>query len=149
MCKQPAHYYCARCSLYVSSASERLKGSAPDPHCPSCDGPLTTAEPPPLNLRLWCPNCNLSMDAADAIPAEGERSPTCSCCGTELLRDLHRVQNPIQVGLALKLIGVVARLLDASGALDALDKYAYKTDTELDDLAARIARAIIKECTKL
>lgn len=149
MCKQSALYYCPKCLLYVNSTDAQVGGDPPRPLCHRCRGPLLEAQPQGPAGDLWCPRCERPIDKADAIPADGAKPMSCSCCGTALVAPLAVLDNPVDIGAGLKLIGLVARLLVKTGALDALEDYAKGSPTRLDDIAARVARAIVMECSRL
>jgi len=149
MSKQPNLFWCEQCGIYVShNAIARHQNGEPH-RCPSCGGTLEVADVKPPAPEFYCPNCQLDIRKADAIPADGLKPPSCSHCGTPLLLAAEMVANPIPTGFSLKLIGVVARLLIRSGALERLEQYAEKTSTPVDDFAARIAHALVKEAARL
>lgn len=149
MCKQRALYYCPECLIYISSSEAKTAGDPPRPVCSSCGGPLLEAQPRGPAGELWCPRCERPIDQADAIPADGAKPVSCSSCGTALVAPLTVLDNPVDIGAGLKLIGLIARLLVKTGALDALEDYAKGSPTRLDDIAARVARAIVMECSRL
>jgi len=57
--------------------------------------------------------------------------------------------NPLGIGLGLKLIGVIARVLLRTGVIDALEDRVAATDTPLDDFAVKIVSHILQEAAKL
>lgn len=149
MCKQPNVFWCDNCELYVShtALSQHKNG---EPHrCPSCGRELEPHYIPPPDGDFWCPTCRTHVQKANAIPSDGLKPISCYTCGSDLEPAFALVHNPISLPFALTLLGVVARLLIRSGAMDSLDEHAKTTNTKLDDFALQVARALVLEAAKL
>lgn len=149
MSKQPNLFWCDQCAIYVSRSPEQLKATPPPYICGSCGRTLEVADVKPPQPEYFCPNCQLEIRAPDAIPADGARAASCSHCGTVLQLAAEVLGNPISLPFALTLVGVVARLLIRSGALERLEELAVKTPTPVDNFAVQLARAVVIEAAKL
>lgn len=101
------------------------------------------------NPAFYCPSCATLVPPSAAVPNSSLGQWQCPTCDTVLEPDPFLAGNPISVTLGLKLIGVVARQLVASGAVERLEDKARQTANSIDDIAARVAAAIVREAAKL
>lgn len=98
---------------------------------------------------LYCDTCGARCPKClQDITAE-HPSWLCPECGTRNQVNLGSISNPLSFGLFLKAIGFVARILIKSGALESVDAYAEKTENQVDDFAARVARSLVEQAAKL
>jgi len=98
---------------------------------------------------LFCRVCELPVAPHEAIQEGLEGILRCPSCHTKLSQDTVLAGNPISIGLGLKLIGYVARLILRVGIIKALQEKADESDNTYDDFAMRIAAALIQEAAKL
>ena len=98
---------------------------------------------------LYCRVCERPVAPGEALQEGLEGILRCPRCHDVLRFDSILPGNPISIGLGLKLIGYVARLILRVGIIDALQKKADESDNTYDDFAMRIAAALIQEAAKL
>ena len=103
----------------------------------------------PTNPLYWCPSCQcLFAPPRNAHPVDGV-NPNCPNCGSIMHPSPQPLDNPGGTIVTLKIVGVVAQFLVASGVLEYLEERAKKTDSRLDDIALNFARALIEQAAKL
>ncbi len=104
---------------------------------------------PSQHAVVVCPVCHRLNEAAPVQTASPTRPSLCSHCNEPLSAGLPAFGNPFPFTFLPKILGGVARLLIKTGALDALERQAEKSETELDDLAVRITRWILEGAASL
>jgi len=98
---------------------------------------------------LRCDTCNKWIEPGRFVFQDGRSAPHCPVCNEPLDVKSALFGNPFPLSLALAIARGLAKILVRSGVLEHLETKAKATESTLDDLALRIARAIIQEAANL
>lgn len=98
---------------------------------------------------LRCDTCQKWIEPGRFIFQEGRSAPHCPDCDEPLDVQSALFANPFPLALALAIPRGLAKILVRSGVLEHLQEKAKGTESPLDDLALRIAKAIIQEAANL
>lgn len=98
---------------------------------------------------MFCPHCDDYVFPRYSEFLRPEGVPACPVCETALVQSIFNPTILLGPAMALKLLAAVARIIIKTGALDKLQELAKKSETPLDDLALRLAAALLKEAANL
>ena len=98
---------------------------------------------------LFCPHCEVYVPPPEAVADQASGAYLCPACDTPLVPESQLMGNPFTVTLGLRFIGVVARTIVRSGALDRFEEHALESPNKLDDFVHRLVAAVIREAARL
>lgn len=100
-------------------------------------------------LPLRCTVCNRWVDPERFVYHNGRQWPDCPDCDQPLAASTRLLGDPFPLAMALAVATALAKIMAQSGVLERLDACAELSETDLDSLALRIAKAIIQELAGL